>query len=71
MDYYLGHINAALDARDKGVDLRGYFAWSLIDNIEWAEGLTKRFGIVHVDHSTQLRTPKQSYFMLKELLASR
>jgi len=71
IDYYLGHINAALDARDKGVDLRGYFAWSLIDNIEWAEGLTKRFGIVHVDHSTQVRTPKQSYFMLKELLASR
>jgi beta-glucosidase len=71
IDYYLGHINAALDAMDEGVDLRGYFAWSLIDNIEWAEGLTKRFGIVHVDHSTQVRTPKQSYFMLKKLLASR
>ena len=71
IDYYLDHINAALDARGKGVDLRGYFAWSLIDNIEWAEGLTKRFGIVHVDHSTQLRTPKQSFYMLKELIASR
>ena len=71
VDYYLTHIAAALDAKDQGVDLRGYFAWSLIDNIEWAEGLTKRFGIVHVDHETQVRTPKQSYHMLKELIAGR
>lgn len=71
VDYYLTHIAAALDAKDQGVDLRGYFAWSLIDNIEWAEGLTKRFGIVHVDHETQVRTPKQSYYMLKELIAGR
>lgn len=60
VDYYLKHINAALDAKDQGADLRGYFAWSLMDNIEWAEGLAKRFGIVYVDHATQVRTPKLS-----------
>ena len=43
-----------------GVDLRGYFCWSLLDNFEWAEGYAKRFGIVHVDYDTQVRTPKMS-----------
>jgi beta-glucosidase len=71
VDYYLNHINAALDAKDHGVDLRGYFAWSLMDNIEWAEGLAKRFGITYVDHVSQKRTPKLSYKMFQELLASR
>jgi beta-glucosidase len=42
------------------VDLRGYFAWSLLDNYEWSLGYTKRFGIVHVDFETQRRTPKSS-----------
>jgi beta-glucosidase len=64
VDYIESHINAALDARDRGVDLRGYFAWSLMDNIEWAEGLLKRFGIVHVDTTTQARTPKSSAHFL-------
>jgi beta-glucosidase len=44
----------------KGVDLRGYFAWSLLDNYEWALGYSKRFGIIHVDYSTQKRTIKSS-----------
>jgi beta-glucosidase len=69
--YYLGHISAALDAKDRGVDLRGYFAWSLMDNIEWAEGLAKRFGIVYVDHVTQKRTPKDSAQVIKALLEAR
>ena len=43
-----------------GVDLRGFFVWSLLDNFEWAEGYTKRFGIVHVDFTTQRRTPRAS-----------
>ncbi|CAB4594709.1 MAG: beta-glucosidase [Actinobacteria bacterium] len=71
VDYIESHINAALDARDRGVDLRGYFAWSLMDNIEWAEGLLKRFGIVHVDPETQVRTPKSSAYFLRAVIAAR
>jgi beta-glucosidase len=44
----------------KGVDLRGYYAWSLLDNYEWSHGYSKRFGLVHVDYSTQKRTIKSS-----------
>ena len=47
-------------AATQGVDLRGFFVWSLLDNFEWAEGYRHRFGIVHVDHDTQVRTPKAS-----------
>ena len=54
------HLHAAHDAITAGVDLRGYFYWSLLDNFEWAEGYAKRFGLIHVDYSTQQRTPKQS-----------
>jgi beta-glucosidase len=54
------HLRAAHAAILGGVDLRGYFYWSLLDNFEWAEGYAKRFGIVHVDYETQRRTPKQS-----------
>ena len=51
---------AVHDAIEQGVDLRGYFAWSLLDNFEWSLGYSKRFGIVHVDYETQQRTPKAS-----------
>ncbi|GAB3745866.1 GH1 family beta-glucosidase [Amycolatopsis oliviviridis] len=54
------HLRAAYEAIEAGVDLRGYFYWSLLDNFEWAEGYAKRFGLVHVDYATQRRTPKQS-----------
>jgi beta-glucosidase len=50
----------ALQAVARGVDLRGYLVWSLLDNFEWAEGYRKRFGIVHVDYLTQRRTPKEN-----------
>jgi beta-glucosidase len=59
--YLDGHIGAVFDAMASGVDVRGYFVWSLLDNFEWAEGYTKRFGLVHVDYDTQVRTPKTSY----------
>lgn len=54
------HLRAAHEALAAGVDLRGYFYWSLLDNFEWAEGYAKRFGLVHVDYATQERTPKRS-----------
>lgn len=58
--YLDGHLRAAHEAIARGVDLRGYLVWSLLDNFEWAEGYRKRFGIVHVDYRTQRRTPKAS-----------
>ncbi|GAA4813559.1 glycoside hydrolase family 1 protein [Nocardioides caeni] len=54
------HLGAILDAIDAGVDVRGYFAWSLLDNFEWAYGYEQRFGIVHVDYETQERIVKDS-----------
>ena len=58
--YLARHLAAARDARAQGVPLRGYFAWSLLDNFEWAEGYTRRFGLVHVDYATQQRRIKAS-----------
>jgi beta-glucosidase len=58
--YLRTHIRAAQEALASGVDLRGYYAWSLFDNFEWSHGYSKRFGLVHVDYETQERTPKQS-----------
>ncbi|MFG3099267.1 GH1 family beta-glucosidase [Streptomyces sp. NPDC048182] len=59
--YLDGHLRALHDALAAGVDVRGYFVWSLLDNFEWAEGYARRFGLVHVDYATQARTPKASY----------
>ena len=66
--YYEDHLKAVLSARKQGADVRGYFAWSLLDNYEWAEGYNKRFGLVHVDYQTQVRTPKASYRAFQGLL---
>ncbi|MBN2172119.1 MAG: beta-glucosidase [Candidatus Krumholzibacteriota bacterium] len=60
VDYLRAHLREVRAALARGVDLRGYFVWSLLDNLEWAEGLGKRFGIVHVDHESQRRTIKAS-----------
>ena len=54
------HLEAALDALERGVPLRGYFAWSLLDNFEWAQGFGPRFGIVHVDYATLERRVRDS-----------
>lgn len=59
--YLLAHLRAVRTALDEGCDVRGYFAWTLIDNFEWAEGFTKRFGLVHLDLETLERTPKRSF----------
>ncbi len=58
--YLRGHLRAVREAMAKGADIRGYFAWSLLDNFEWSHGYSKRFGIVHVDYATQVRTIKSS-----------
>ncbi|NUR60768.1 MAG: beta-glucosidase [Catenulispora sp.] len=64
-----GHIRALAQAMAAGVDVRGYLTWTLMDNFEWAEGFTQRFGLVYVDHRTQTRTPKDSYYWLRDRLA--
>jgi beta-glucosidase len=66
--YLAAHIAAVADARTQGADVRGYFAWSLLDNFEWAYGYDKRFGIVRVDYDTQVRTPKQSALWFKDTI---
>jgi beta-glucosidase len=58
--YLRDHLDAAARAIEAGVDLRGYFCWSFLDNFEWAEGYQKRFGLVYVDYRTQQRIPKAS-----------
>jgi beta-glucosidase len=68
-EYLATHIAAVAEARAQGADVRGYFAWSLMDNFEWAEGYAKRFGIVHVDYETQKRTPKQSALWFRDTIA--
>ncbi|MEV6039662.1 GH1 family beta-glucosidase [Nonomuraea sp. NPDC052116] len=66
IEFLEGHIAAMRRAMAEGVDVRGYFVWSLLDNFEWAEGYHQRFGLVHVDFETQRRTPKTSYRWLRE-----
>ena len=60
VDYLRRHLGVCLDAIADGVDLRGYYVWSLLDNFEWAYGYAKRFGVVRVDYATQARIPKDS-----------
>ncbi|MBD7919584.1 beta-glucosidase [Cellulomonas sp. Sa3CUA2] len=66
--YLHDHLDAVGEARDKGVDVRGYFVWSLFDNFEWAYGYDRRFGVVHVDYDTQVRTLKDSARWYRELV---
>ncbi|MGW7210077.1 GH1 family beta-glucosidase [Streptomyces sp. NPDC054837] len=68
IDYLDGHLRALHRAVEAGVDVRGYFVWSLMDNFEWAEGYAQQFGLVHVNLDTQERTPKDSYGWYQELL---
>ncbi len=71
VEYYRGHLKSALDALGRGVPLRGYFAWSLLDNFEWSHGYSKRFGLVHVDFATQRRTPKASARFYADVVRTR
>jgi beta-glucosidase len=70
ISYLARHLEAAADAIDAGVPLRGYHVWSLLDNYEWSLGYTKRFGVIHVDYATQRRTPKDSAEWYSEVIAA-
>ncbi|HSO63999.1 MAG TPA: GH1 family beta-glucosidase [Ornithinibacter sp.] len=68
IDYLDAHLRAVADAVDRGVDVRGYYCWSLMDNFEWAHGYTQRFGLVHVDFDTLVRTPKRSFHWYADVI---
>lgn len=68
LQYIYTHLAAAQRAIKAGVNLKGYFAWSLMDNFEWAEGYTKRFGVVYVDYPTQQRIPKRSALWYRDVI---
>ena len=70
VDYIAEHIAAVQRAAAAGVNLRGYYLWSFLDNFEWAYGYTKRFGIVHVDYETQERTLKRSALWYRDFIRS-
>lgn len=70
VNYLQKHLRAIHGAIEAGVDVRGYCAWSLLDNLEWAHGFSKRFGIVHVNFETQQRTMKDSAYFYREVIAS-
>lgn len=66
VSFLAAHLDAVQVALDAGVDVRGYYVWSLLDNFEWAAGYTKRFGLVHVDYGTGRRAPETSLGWLRE-----
>jgi beta-glucosidase len=70
IDYVRGHLRAVGDAITAGADVRGYFLWSLMDNFEWAFGYSKRFGLVHVDYETQVRTLKDSARWYRDVISA-
>lgn len=69
IDYLASHIGAVADAVAQGIRIEEYTVWSLLDNFEWADGFTQRFGLVHVDQQTSKRTPKASYEWYRSLIA--
>ena len=67
--YLRNYLSQLQRATAEGVPVRGYFLWSLLDNFEWADGYATRFGLIHVDHATQKRTPKLSAAFYREVIA--
>lgn len=68
ISYFQSHLEACRDAINDGIPLKGYFAWSLLDNFEWAHGYKKRFGLVWVDYETQKRIPKNSAYWYRDFI---
>ena len=69
IDFYRGYIGQVARAMDEGCDVRGYYAWTLLDNFEWATGFTQRFGLTYCDFDTQQRTIKDSGYWMRDLIA--
>ncbi len=70
IDYLDAHLRAVATACERGVDVRGFYVWSLLDGFEWAEGLSQRYGLVHVDFETLQRTPKRSFDWYAAVIAA-
>ncbi len=70
IEYLRSHISGLKRASDEGIDVGGYFQWSLMDNFEWAQGYNQRFGLVYMDYATGERIPKDSYFYYKKVVES-
>jgi len=70
LGYLQSHLGQLSQMVASGLDIRGYYVWSLLDNFEWAHGYTQRFGVVHVDYATQQRTAKASARWLQQLMNS-
>ncbi|MET0837247.1 MAG: GH1 family beta-glucosidase [Marmoricola sp.] len=70
IDYLDHHLRAVAHAIHDGADVRGYYCWSLMDNFEWAEGYLQRFGLVHIDYDTLVRTPKRSFDWYSGMIAA-
>ncbi len=70
IDFLARHLRQLSRAHDDGIQLAGYFHWSLLDNFEWAQGYRERFGLIHVDYDTLARTPKESAAWFREVIAS-
>ena len=68
--YIQMHLQALQAAMEQGVDVRGYFYWSLMDNFEWNSGYSKRFGLIYVDYATQQRTLKESAYWYRDVVHS-
>jgi beta-glucosidase len=69
IEYLRAHLLEARRAIREGANLQGYFTWSLMDNFEWAEGYSQRFGLIHIDYETLKRTPKWSYHWYRDVIA--
>lgn len=69
IDYLKNYIAEVLRAKRAGANVTGYFAWSLLDNFEWAEGYAPRFGLIHVNYETQQRTIKDSGYWYRDFIS--
>ena len=71
IDYLARYLGAVARAIDDGAPVRGYFVWSLLDNFEWANGYSRRFGLLYVDYRTLERVPKSSFYWYRDLIAGK